>query len=129
MVLFRKDITVLNTTCVKIWIYIYLLQTILQIPSKISNPPQSYLIFTDYRQPYLQQACIYCEKSFQQFKWSFVLFSSLGRFVKQNQKVCKWKKQPPEVFYKKGVLRNFPKFTGKHLCQSLFFDKVAGLRP
>ena len=28
---------------------------------------------------------------------------------------------------KKGVLRNFVKFTGKHLCQSLFFNKVAGL--
>ena len=25
----------------------------------------------------------------------------------------------PEVFCKKGVLRNFTKFTGKHLCQSL----------
>ena len=34
----------------------------------------------------------------------------------------------PEVFYKKGVLRNFSKFTGKLLCQSLFFNKVAGLR-
>ena len=30
---------------------------------------------------------------------------------------------------KKGVFRNFTKFTGKHLCQSLFFNKVAGLRP
>ena len=29
----------------------------------------------------------------------------------------------------KGVLRNFVKFTGKHLCQSLFFNKVAGLNP
>ena len=28
-------------------------------------------------------------------------------------------KQPPEVFCKKGVLRNFVKFTGKHLRQSL----------
>ena len=37
------------------------------------------------------------------------------------------KKQPPEVFCEKGVLRNFTKFTGKHLCQSLFFNKVAGL--
>ena len=27
---------------------------------------------------------------------------------------------------KKGVLRNFTKFTGKHLCQTLFFSKVAG---
>ena len=26
----------------------------------------------------------------------------------------------PEVFYKKGVLKNFAKFTGKQLCQSLF---------
>ena len=26
---------------------------------------------------------------------------------------------------RKGVLRNFAKFTGKHLCQSLFFYKVA----
>ena len=31
-----------------------------------------------------------------------------------------------EVFHKEGVLRNFAKFTGKHLCQSLFFNKVAG---
>ena len=30
----------------------------------------------------------------------------------------------PGVFYKKGVLRNFAKFTGKHLCRSLFFNRV-----
>ena len=30
----------------------------------------------------------------------------------------------PEVFCQKGVLRNFAKFTGKHLCQSLFFNKI-----
>ena len=34
---------------------------------------------------------------------------------------------PLEVFYKKDVLKNFAKFTGKHLCQGLFFNKVAGL--
>ena len=28
-----------------------------------------------------------------------------------------------------GVLKNLAKFTGKHLCHSLFFNKVAGLRP
>ena len=32
-------------------------------------------------------------------------------------------------FIIKGVLRNFSKFTGKQLCQSLFFNKVAGVRP
>ena len=35
-------------------------------------------------------------------------------------------KQPQEVFCEKDVLRNLAKFTGKHLCQSLFFNKVAG---
>ena len=34
----------------------------------------------------------------------------------------------PEVFCKEGVLRNLLKFIGKHLCQGLFFNKVAGLR-
>ena len=29
---------------------------------------------------------------------------------------------------REGVLRNFAKFPGKYLCQSLFFNKVAGLR-
>ena len=33
------------------------------------------------------------------------------------------------MFYKKGVLKNLIKFTGKHLCQSLFLNKVAGHRP
>ena len=35
----------------------------------------------------------------------------------------------PEVLRKKGVLRNLRKFTGKHLCQSLSFNKLAGLIP
>ena len=34
-----------------------------------------------------------------------------------------------DVFCKKSVLRSSTKFTGKHLCQSLFFNNVAGLRP
>ena len=29
----------------------------------------------------------------------------------------------------KSILGNFAKFTGKHLCQRLFFEKVVGLRP
>ena len=36
-------------------------------------------------------------------------------------------KQPPEVFFIKLALQNFAKFTGKHLCQSLFLNKVASL--
>ena len=33
-----------------------------------------------------------------------------------------------QVFCEKSALRNFTKFTGKHLFQSPFFNKVAGLR-
>ena len=33
----------------------------------------------------------------------------------------------PVVFCRKGVLRNFAKFTCKHLCQSLFFNKMQDL--
>ena len=33
-----------------------------------------------------------------------------------------------DVFYEKGVLKNLAKFTGKHLCQSLLFNKVSGLK-
>ena len=35
----------------------------------------------------------------------------------------------PKMFCKKGVLEDLAKFTGKHLCQSLFFNKVSVLRP
>ena len=39
-----------------------------------------------------------------------------------------FQKQLSEVFYKKGVLKIFTNFAGKHLCQSLFFNNVASLR-
>ena len=42
--------------------------------------------------------------------------------------MCRSRSSSPDVFCKKGVLRNIAKFTGKHLCQSLYFNKAAGLR-
>ena len=33
------------------------------------------------------------------------------------------------TLHNNNFLKNLAKFTGKHLCQSLFFNKVAGLRP
>ena len=44
--------------------------------------------------------------------------------------ICKNNRSSHERYsVRKGVLRNFAKFTGKQLCQSLFFNKVAGLMP
>ena len=38
-------------------------------------------------------------------------------------------KQPLELFCKKGVLRNFANFTGKHLCWSLFLIELQTFKP
>ena len=38
-------------------------------------------------------------------------------------------KQPREVLYKKTVLKHFARFTGKHLCQSLFLITLQGFNP
>ena len=54
-------------------------------------------------------------------------FSTLLGF--SARKCCLSRSSRPEVFCEKGVLRNFAKFTGKHLFQSLFFNKVAGSGP
>ena len=37
--------------------------------------------------------------------------------------VFSFKSSRPEVFCEKVVLRNFTKLSGKHLCQSFFFNK------
>ena len=53
------------------------------------------------------------------------LFDSVYLNTKKNIEIFV-RSSRPEVFYKKGVLRNFAKFIGKHVCQSLFSNKVVG---
>ena len=50
----------------------------------------------------------------------FKLNISLSLRLKKNRSSCS------RVFCKKGVLKNFAKFTGKPLCQSRFFNRVTG---
>ena len=45
-----------------------------------------------------------------------LLLAKLSTYGRSSQQRCS---------IKKGILRNFTKFTGKHLCQSFFFNKVA----
>ena len=40
-----------------------------------------------------------------------------------------FQKQPPDVFYRKGVPKSFASFTEKHLCWSLFLIKLQAYRP
>ena len=45
-------------------------------------------------------------------------------------KVCdNWLPYSSEGVLSKGVLKNFAKFTGNHICRSFFFNKVADFRP
>ena len=37
--------------------------------------------------------------------------------------------QPPEVFCKKGALKNLKNFIGKYLCWNLFLIKCQAFRP
>ena len=50
-------------------------------------------------------------------------FSEMKRKEKI-QNLANFRSSHQRCSIKKGILRNFTKFTGKHLCQSLFFDKV-----
>ena len=55
-------------------------------------------------------------------------FKRIQHFV-HHRKFCHLDEMldPFKSALRKGVLRNFVKLTGKHLCQSLSFNKVAGL--
>ena len=59
----------------------------------------------------LKIALIHCVPAL--WKWNQQLFFS--KLLRSSHRACS---------VRKNVLRNFAKFTGKHLCQSLFFNKV-----
>ena len=69
----------------------------------------------------------YCnDYSVLQYYSNYTLTVSLVQLF-QNNYLTYQQKQPPEVFCKKDLLRNFAKFTGKHLFNGLCLNKVAGL--
>ena len=65
--------------------------------------------------------------------WCFLFRTSLINLNKSASRYCVHcligKSSLPKVFHEKGGLRNFVKFTGNHLRQRFFFNKVAGLSP
>ena len=58
--------------------------------------------------------------------WKMVLQNSFQKCRSSHSHMF-FRSSHPEVFCKKGFLRNFTKFTGKHLYQSLIINKVVGL--
>ena len=66
----------------------------------------------------MQPASLRKKCSFQGALFLKVVGTSQWKVISSNR---------PEVFRKKSALRNFAKTTGKHLCQSFFFNTVADL--
>ena len=63
-----------------------------------------------------------------------IICKTIKNFTAINKYCFKWdynpfQKQPPKVFYKKAVLKNFAIFTGKRLCLSLFLIKLQDSSP
>ena len=68
-----------------------------------------------------QRLKIWVNHSNNEFKEMFLSSCT----YKTDKTSWKHRSSRPVVFCKKGVIRNFAQFTGKHLCQSLFLNKVA----
>ena len=81
------------------------------------------------------KACSIAKKTSLNYVWMVIFPGSfcslelqimrLFRARSSNTQECRFtlkcQKHPAEVFCKKGSIKNYAKFTGKHLCQSLFF--------
>ena len=62
-----------------------------------------------------------------------ILLTKTCNFIRKRLQYCEVYKNTRSSHQRcsiiKGVLINIAKFTGQYLCQSLFLNKVAGLRP
>ena len=65
---------------------------------------------------------LYCESFYETIKCWIIM---LCAFKVDNKDINQYRGSHRGVFCKNSGLRNFTKFPGKHLCKSLFFDKVA----
>ena len=78
-------------------------------------------------------SCEFCQTSKSTFSYkthpvaSSVLCVYLFWYCEQV--ILHRQKQHQRCYIKKGTRRNFAKFSGKHLCQGLFLNKIADLRP
>ena len=57
----------------------------------------------------------------------YVKYKSMWFVFWNNSMILRFRSSHQRCFVRKGVLRNLESFTVKHLCQSLFFNKVTRL--
>ena len=66
---------------------------------------------------YIENICQKSKRKLNAVAW-VISYMDIKKATSQNQ--------PPDVFYEKGVFKIFPKFTGKHQRQGVFFNKAPG---
>ena len=78
------------------------------------------------------QKSIYCSEKSERATIC-ILLKKTCNFIRKRLQYCEVYKNTRSSHQRcsiiKGVLINFAKFTGKHLCHGLFLNKVAVLRP
>ena len=69
---------------------------------------------------YAEKVAAYQKDSIK--KWTFLIkiFKDILIYIKLLKQSC-------EDALQKSILKSFARLTGKHLCRSLLFDKIAGL--
>ena len=70
----------------------------------------------------------WAKKSPPPLKLWMMELGTVTSYLKKIQKSYQSRSSHQRCSVRKSVLRNFAKFTGKYLCQSLFFNKIADLR-
>ena len=70
----------------------------------------------------------YCFPVLVCWSTSNILVFKVGSYENKTYKTLPIEVATRGVLWKKAVLKNFAIFTGKHLCWSLFFNKVAGFQ-
>ena len=75
------------------------------------------------------QKHLVCCRTFLHSNISWLRNKVIAKLLKLPSKITCFRSSHERCSVGKGLLRNFTNFTGKHLCYSPFFNKVAGLRP
>ena len=84
------------------------------------------ICFLTFRNASLRKArvSVLCTLGSLSFSVKMRFFFLISAIYQSNSEILQ--KQSPEVFYKKGILKNLARLTGKLMCQIFFFSKAAG---
>ena len=110
----------MKSSCLFVFLYVFVLFYSFIIVFRWCEKSYNKLSFKkQYENPFSRETTRY-----DHHFWLFNIGTILWSFILKNIWV-QYRSSRPAVFWKKHIFKNFAKFTGNHLCQSLFFNKNA----